>query len=366
MNKYIRKYGSKKPTVFPDYKDEKPAHYCFWFYPSNDHLHITSMTRFLISAFLLLVTVFVTVSSRFEYPSAEIGNGKVTAKLYLPDGPSGYYQGTRFDHAGVVYSLEYNGHQFFGQWNAQNTPKLHDAIMGPVEEFVALGYTEAPAGGEFVKIGVGKLAKPDDKPYNFARVYDVKDPGKWSINKKSDRIEFTHILNDAAGYSYEYKKTLRLERGKPVLTLTHSLKNTGSKTIETSTYNHNFFMIDQEPTGPNMTTTFPFPVAAEGKGFGTIAEIKNQSIIYNRTLQNGENVFSSGLQGLTNSSNDYNIKIENIKTGAGVHITGDQPIEKLVYWSCATTSCPEPYVKLSLKPGESKKWNIAYEFYTKQ
>lgn len=324
------------------------------------------MRKLFISALILLVTIFVTTSYRFEYPSAEISNGKITAKLYLPDPQTGYYQGLRFDHAGVVYSLEYNGHEYFGQWNAQNTPKLHDAIMGPVEEFVALGYTDAHAGSEFVKIGVGKLVKPDDKPYNFARLYDLKDPGKWSVSKKSDRIEFTHILNDAAGYSYEYKKTLRLEKGKPILVLEHSLKNTGTKAIETSTYNHNFFVIDQEPTGPNMTTTFPFAVAAEGKGFGSIADIKNQSIIYNRTLENGENVFSSGLKGLTNSTKDYNIKIENIKSGAGVNILGDQPIEKLVYWSCSTTSCPEPYVKISVKPGEVTKWNIKYEFYTKK
>ncbi|CAG5008490.1 hypothetical protein DYBT9275_04282 [Dyadobacter sp. CECT 9275] len=309
---------------------------------------------------LSVLTAFYT-----GFPGTEISNGQITAKLYLPDNETGYYRGTRFDWSGVIHSLEYKGHSYFGQWFTEYDPKLHDAIMGPVEEFVALGYNEAKAGEEFVKIGVGKLVKPVEKPYFFAAQYEITDPGKWKVVKKPDRVEFTHELKDAAGYSYLYKKTVRLVKNKPQLVLEHSLKNTGTRAIETSTYNHNFFMIDQEPTGPGITTTFPFTVAAEGKGFGTIANASGNSITYARALEKGENVFTSGVKGLGNQASDYNINIENKKTGAGVKIIGDKPIEKLVFWSCPTTSCPEPYIKLSAKPGEEVKWQISYEFYAK-
>ena len=149
-----------------------------------------------------------------------------------------------------------------------------------------------------MKIGIGSLVKPDDKAYTFVRNYEIKNPGTWTVKKKKDRVEFTHVLKDAAGYGYEYQKTVRLVKGKPELVLEHSLKNTGTKPIETSTYNHNFFVIDGEPTGPNISTTFPYEVSAEGKGFGTIAEAKNKAIIYNRTLAKGENVFTTGVQGI--------------------------------------------------------------------
>ena len=153
------------------------------------------------------------------------------------------------------------------------------------------------------------------------------------------------------------------------MVLQHSLKNTGKKVITTSVYNHNFFVIDKEPTGPNMKMSLPFDIKVEDKGngslrgFGTIADIRGKSIIYNRELNKGEQVYSSGLQGFRNVSEDYNIVIENLKTGAGVKITSDAVIEKLVYWACPTTACPEPYIQLNVAPGKEIKWKYVYEFF---
>src|SRR5687767_12596314 len=100
-----------------------------------------------------------------DFPEAQISNGAITAKLYLPDPERGYYRGTRFDWSGVIYSLKAGGHEYFGQWFDRYDPKLHDAIMGPVEEFrtndAGLGFDEAKAGGTFIRIGVGVVTKPD-------------------------------------------------------------------------------------------------------------------------------------------------------------------------------------------------------------
>ncbi|HEV7348089.1 hypothetical protein [Telluribacter sp.] len=311
----------------------------------------------------ILASLSLGMAPPADFPTARITNGLITAELHLPDAEKGYYRGTRFDWSGVMPNLEYGGHRYFDVWNPlPYDPKLHDAITGPVEEFVGVGYQEAAPGEAFVKIGVGALIKPDDKPYTFARNYEVKNPGEWKVKKKKDRVEFTHKLTDETGYGYEYHKTVRLVKGKPELVLEHSLKNTGTKTIETSTYNHNFFVIDGEPTGPNILTELPFEASAEGRGFGTIAEIKDRTIRYNRTLNKGENVFSAGVQGFGTTARDYDFTIKNLKSGAGVRIRGDKPLEKLVYWSNPATSCPEPYIRLSVKPGETIRWNINYEF----
>ena len=92
-------------------------------------------------------------------PQIEISNGASRAKLYLPDAEKGYYRATRFDWSGVIASLEYKGHTYFGQWFEKYDPKIHDAITGPVEEFLtgdaALGYADAKPGGTFVRIGIG-------------------------------------------------------------------------------------------------------------------------------------------------------------------------------------------------------------------
>lgn len=298
-----------------------------------------------------------------DFLTAKITNGLIEAELYLPDAQRGYYQGTRFDWSGVMPRLTYKGHSYFGIWNpAPYDPKLHDAIAGPVEEFVAVGVNEAEIGGEFLKIGVGTLIKPDTKPYSFLTRYQIKNAGKWTVKTFKDRVVFTHELTDAAGYGYVYIKTVRLTKGKSELVLEHHLKNTGTKPIETQTYNHNFFMIDNEPTGPNIKTTFPFEVSAEGRNFGTIAKAENKAIAYSRVIESGEFVFSSGLQGFGTTSKDYSMLIQNLKTGASVRIKGDKPLEKFVFWACHTTSCPEPYIKLSVKPQEEIHWNITYEF----
>lgn len=298
-----------------------------------------------------------------DFPSIKITNGLITAELHLPDANKGYYRGTRFDWSGVIPSLTYKGHSYFGVWNpAKYDPKLHDAITGPVEEFTVLGYNEASVGGEFLMIGIGSLIKPDSKAHNRFKTYDIKNTGKWRVKKKSNQVNFTHKISNVAGYGYVYKKTVKLTMGKPELVLEHYLKNTGSKTIETSVYNHNFFMIDNELTSPNVKTSFPFDVKAQGKGFDTVAIAQNKAITYTRVFEKGESIFSSGLQGFGQSPDDYNILIENLKTGASVRITADKPLEKFVFWACTTTSCPEPYIKLSIKPQEEVRWTIKYEF----
>lgn len=298
-----------------------------------------------------------------EAPQAEISNGLIRARLYLPDPEKGYYQGTRFDWSGVISSLEFKGHQYFGLWFDKYDPKIHDAITGPVEEFTPLDYEAGKPGDPFLKIGVGVLRKPDEESYRFHRLYEVVEPGTWKTTKKADRVEFTHELRGPGGYAYLYKKTVRLAKGKPELILEHSLKNTGKKTIATTVYNHNFFVIDNAPTGPDIQTQFAFDVQAEGQGIGTLAEFRDGQLIYQRELQKGENIYSSGLQGFGPTAKDYDLTIQNRKTGAGVRITADQPLSKFVFWASSRTSCPEPYIQIQAAPGEEFTWKISYAFF---
>lgn len=329
-----------------------------------------SMLRGSYLTIYIIAVICISFVRRADNPEAIISNGFIKAKLYLPDGEKGYYQGTRFDWSGVIASLEYQGHNYFGKWFDKYDPKSHDAIMGPVQEFSPLGYDEAKTGESFVKIGVGALRKIQEIRYRYPYNYEISNPGKWTVKTRKDKVDFIHELKDESGYSYLYTKTVQLVKGKPHLVLQHSLKNIGTRTIETSVYNHNFFVIDKEPTGPNIVMLFRFEVKAVDsgpgsvKGFGTIADIKNKSIIYNRALSKGEQVYSSGLRGYRDVSEDYNITLENVKTGAGVNITSDQVLEKLVYWANPSTYCAEPYIKLVALPGKEVKWRYNYEFYT--
>lgn len=315
---------------------------------------------------LLLLPIAVSMLAAAEFPEAEISSKSITAKFYLPDAEKGYYRGTRFDWSGQIYSLRWNNHEFFGQWFERYDPKLHDAIMGPVEEFRSadggLGYADAKVGGTFIRIGVGVVRKPEEKDYAIFKTYDIVDPGKWTVKKEGDSIAFTHELSDGQGYAYRYTKTIRLAANSPEMTIEHRFENTGKKAIATQQYDHNFFMIDNQPTGPDSVVQFPFDLTPTQPMRGSGAAPQGKNIVYSKELAMGQSVYGE-FSGFGKGANDYDIRLENKKAGAGVQITGDRPLAKMVFWSIRKTFCPEPYIDINVDPGQETKWTYKYRFY---
>ena len=314
-------------------------------------------------SWLLLTSLALGQAAVAPFPHAEIAGGGIQATVYLPDATAGYYRGTRFDWSGAVARLAWNGHEYFGEWFARHDPLLHDGITGPVEEFLtgdsALGYDEARAGETFVRIGVGGVRKPDEPAYRRFATYDIVDPGAWTVTRAKDRITYVHRLRDINGYGYVYTKVVRLS--KDTLVLEHRLKNTGRKPIATTVYNHNFFTIDRQPTGPEFVVRFAFEPRAM-RPLGELGSLKDKELTFARELVKGETVFTE-LDGFGPTAADYDIRVENRKTRAGVRITADRPIAKFVFWSAPITVCPEPYVDASVAPGEESSWRITYQFY---
>jgi hypothetical protein len=295
-------------------------------------------------------------------PQVALSNSFIQMKVYPPDTEKGYYRGTRFDWAGVVSSLLYKNHGYFGQWFPTYNPKLHDSIMGPVEEFEQLGFTNAEPGGTFLKIGVGALRRPatGNRRYDNFFAYEIVDSGKWSVRQGPDWIEYTQDLKDAAGYSYIYRKTLRLTKDKPELVLEHSLKNTGTKAIQTTAYDHCFYVIDGETTGPDFVVKVPFTIRTPAAtGLGRNAEVHTNEVVF-LSSQSAYGI----VEGYSESARDYDIRVENRKVKAGVRATSDRPLAKLIVWSSRITVCPEAYIAIQAEPGQEATWRINYEFYT--
>jgi hypothetical protein len=306
-----------------------------------------------------MISALLFLALAADYPEATISNGSVTAKLMLPDPEKGSYRGTRFDWSGIIASLTYSNHEYFGQWFPKDDPKIHDSITGPVEEFLSndagLGYADTKVGDTFIRIGVGAVRKPDEKAYRRFATYDIVDPRKRTLRRGKNWIEFGHQVS-AGGYAYDYRKTIRLYRTG--FTIVHDLKNTGAKTIDTQVYNHDFFVIDHEVVGPDVVVKFSWSPKPD-KPFENGGEISGDEIHYKKELQTGQTV-AADLSGF----GAYDFRIENKKTLAGVRITGDQPLTKLYFWSIRTVACPEPYIHISVAPKSSYKWSSRYDLYT--
>ena len=301
-----------------------------------------------------------------SYPATRISNGLITVDLYLPDPELGSYRGTRFDWSGIVRTLTYRGHSYFGQWYDKHDPLVHDAITGPVDVFdnngTATGYDEARPGQTFLRIGVGLGEKADESAYKDTHTYKIVDPGKRQTRQGKNWIQFTHEISSHAGYGYSYTKRISLTEGMPEMVLSHELTNTGSKPIDTTVYNHGFFQIDREPAGPGLVWSFPFePRTAQD--FGGMAEIRGSQVVYLRELQPGERVLAQ-LSGYEASVKDHRYTLENRKTGAGVRVVGNRPITKLTFWSRRMAYSPEASIRLHIAPVKSEKWETRYEFYT--
>lgn len=316
-----------------------------------------------------------------DFPSAEISNGQIQVKLYLPDSRNGYYRGTRFDWSGEIISLKYKGHEYYGPWFEGVDPTVHDyryagpdiiaspcsAASGPVEEFqtngMALGWEEARVGGTFIKIGVGVLRK-DESHYDYVRQYEIVDPGKWTVQRRRDSIEFTQELTDpSSGYGYIYTKTVRLIEGKPEMVLEHTLKNTGRRTIRSRVYNHNFLVLDHQPPGPDFTIKVPFKIQVDQPPDPEFAEIRGSQVVYLKALQK-EDRMQTPVGGFGDSPKDNEIRIENRKVGAGMRITGDHPLTHLNLWSIRTVLAMEPFITMTVEPGKEFTWKMSYQYYT--
>jgi len=296
-----------------------------------------------------------------QYPSVTISNGEVEMKLYPPDAEKGLYRATRFDWSGVIGSVQYRGHEYFGYWKDTQDPLFHEDLCGPVEGYIkpGLGWDEAKPGGKYVRIGVGVIEKPDDEEYSFRNSYKLLDHGKWTVEHGEDWISFMQVLNSDIGYSYIYRKTITLKEDGFIMD--HKLQNTGEKPIETDQFNHNFLMIDGEHSGPAFTISFPYPISTEDDPMGFL-DIEGNEIHFLKELVKDDAVFVL-LTGYSESVSDHRVTVKNTHTGAGVTYTVDKPLFRMAFWSCATTLSPENSIWISVDPGEEENWRSEYTLF---
>jgi hypothetical protein len=315
-----------------------------------------------------------------SYPETSITNGLIRARLYLPDADRGFYRSTRFDWSGIISALEYEGHQFYGPWFTHSDPTVRDFIyrdpdivvgpqsraMGPAEEFeLPVGYDTAVPGATFIKVGVGRLRRPSNANYDRFAPYEIVDGGTWTVTPRPDSVEFIHTLSDeVTGYGCEYRKRVSLTAGRPEMVIAHVLHNSGRMPIETNQYNHNFLVLDGDGPGPGFVVSVPFAIQTDCVPDPAMAEVRGQEVVYTATLKGRDRV-SFPLRGFGADAKGYDVRVENGRTGAGVRITGDQPLASLLLWSIRSNLSIEPYVSINVEPGATMQWNLTYTYSAK-
>ncbi len=124
---------------------------------------------------------------------------------------SGSTRSTRFDWSGAIGSLEYKGHNYYGNWFTKITD-IYDfgyepnddvisaeftAMVGPAEEFGAIGYNDAKPGGLFVKPGIGALRRADET--RLQPLAAVRDRERRQVGRQAQqRLDRVHAHADRA------------------------------------------------------------------------------------------------------------------------------------------------------------------------
>jgi hypothetical protein len=312
-------------------------------------------------------------------PKARISNGILDATILLPDARRGFYRGTRFDWSGLVASLKLGRQEYYGLWFDRIALDVRDfvfdgdtvtagpntALVGPAEAFDVLdppGWRGAGAGGGFLKIGVGVLRKPGDGvAYSPFRPYDIVNGGRWIIHPARDHIEFRQTLTDpATGFGYIYRKTIRLVPGKPEMRIEHSLTNTGTRSLSTQMFNHNFLTLGHGPAADGFRVTMPFAIGTTRQPDATAARIDGNAIVYRRSLKPAE-VVALPVTGYGTEASGYDFRLADAH-GTGVAIKGDRPLSRLQLWSIRPVVAIEPYVSLVIDRGQTVRWSFAYDY----
>ena len=325
-------------------------------------------------ALILMVITALNVyaednSIRDTYPHAVISNGIVTSTVFLPDADKGYSRSSRYDWSGHTWDLTWNGHSYFLQRNEENPLPLnnvHDPLFphngaGFASEFYANGKDDGCK--THLKVGIGHLDSGDSNK--------IIDSGVWSVSRGENRVEFTHTVNVSCGYGYIYVKRMELTAGKPAMVISHSLRNTGTKAIETQQYIHNFFCIDNEYSGRNnrldlfFTPTFErvYPEKlAETMNFEPYAVFRDNSLYFMKDIEKGNSLFAD-FGGFDESVSHNHAIVRNTRTGACVDISGDYSLWGCRFWAEAFSFCPELFNDIAVEPGETQSWRQVYRFF---
>ena len=307
-----------------------------------------------------------------NFPHVAISNGLITAQIY-PPGEKELYQGTRFDHAGVVFHVTYKGQDYSTYWFDHFVIDPRDetkypagaqhaccAVSGPVEEFGPVGFEEAGLGGRFLKPGVGIVQRTGDKYSQFPTL-PVLNAGTRGFTASKNSAHFTQALQDKeSGYGYSYAKTVSLVPGNPQMTIAHTLKNTGTKPINTTVYNHNFLTLS--PGNENVVISAPFAIQADEPLQPELARIDDRTLHYLAPVPQGVSV-QSPISGYGSAVADYDFRVVNTKTGFGQRLRADRPLARINFWSMNTVLGWEPYIAIALEPGESMSWTNTYDFF---
>ena len=269
------------------------------------------------------------------------------------------YRGTRFDWSGVFHRIVKDGYVFVDRWSDIDDISVHDHVRGPSEEFVTVDFNGVGPGDTFVKPGVGLLLRPDDKPYDWFRLYPIADEGQRDVNMSDSEVVFRHILKGI----YSYEKKITLPSGDS-MKISHRLTWEAPAPLEGYSYNHNFLTFGGVPVGQGRKIDFPCTPTGNWRSEYDNVALKGHGIRFSAPVV-PPSVYMGDLHS-SDGDTPYSFRISEDNSSNGkphsVSVQGSRPLHHIVFWANPRVACVEPYMPIKLDRGENFEWDILYTF----
>ena len=277
--------------------------------------------------------------------------------------PGSAYHGTRFDWTGFITQVTLDGvagHTFCVPESYQ--PGKGTGGIGLCGEFgidQPFGFEAARPGDLFPKLGIGLLRRPDEKPYDFFRTYEIAQTFPVEVESGPDRASFSVAPLECGGYAVHLVKTIRVQENS--LEITYQLENTGQKSLVTNEYVHNFVGIDRQPLGPDYRLRLPNPVRYDPQaafGMEPVA-VQGNEIGFTSTPQ--KDFYFRPLGFGRSAEPQWEIRLQS--SGVGLRETDHFSPARVAVWGTAHVISAEIFVAIALQPGETQTWARRFEFF---
>lgn len=269
----------------------------------------------------------------------QLGEDRFVVEIETPLHAWSTQHGPRFDTTGAVVSVKIDGQEFLTRGGLADE-------FNP-REIPPPGYDDAQPGEPFLKVGVGVLRRINERRYIFRGPYPVVEWARVQRDSPNDdrrRLVLSQRINAEQGWAYTYTKTYEIDPPSRTLVIRYRLKNTGRKSIVIEQYNHNWFRLGDEPTGPHHRLDAPF-VLEEGL---TLDEPQT------------EPTYRMAPQQVPADRNRATLR--NTTNGQWVEFSGDFAVNRFALFADPGTYSPEVFGHWEISPGETAAWSRTYRF----
>jgi hypothetical protein len=285
-------------------------------------------------------------------PFFYLDNGTVKVRILYPNGIK--YDRTRWCHTGFIQDVWYQGIRFSEYERNRHGEQLTSEGSGLCCQFAPIAPEEAVDGKRTLLPGVG---------YGIYRTpnaaqdrLDIEQRLDVTVRHTRDRAVFETRTPVIEGFAYFEIREIKLEGSEIIEKVTFT--NTGEKEIHTQEFCHNFLSLGGKEISPEYILEVPAADVPDG--------LQRNAMVY----ENGHFTFLNHPDKACYFDDKTGGKRCDgyawiMRTGTGkafCYEKIDFTPARVSVWSDCYTLCPELFVAIDLKPGETVSWQRTWGF----